>query len=462
MKNSLFKVISAGICAIFLGALVYLFVSLNSAYNLGYESAKVRFDKLSSQTAGLISNSTEVDKTFLDQFNKAVGAPDIYNYVELRKGDIVIYRFPAEGKLTNPKFAYSQSTTISTENSASYTLTASIYALSSSVIYSKAKIAFLIILAGTVFCLIYLVYLYVSKTQEESSSKPKSDFVLDDDFYKVDITENNSFTSDTAKTSESESFGKSQDLEESEKIDDKEEFYVPEEEPVTFNEPVLSEQSSQENLNEQDEEFDIPETDSILEEKSAAEVSQSNPIDEPEPKPEEPSASTEGSKGLFSNETGVCYQDYLETRLDSELVRSASSEQDVSLILFKIPGLDLKSQCAVDIAIFLLGVFQFKDMIFEYNNEGFAVIIQNKDIEKTMATSEEIYTEICGILNKHGMAAKLYIGISSRSLRLISAQRIIMEADQALIHAADDAESPIIAFRVNPEKYRKYIAGIED
>ena len=60
-------------------------------------------------------------------------------------------------------------------------------------------------------------------------------------------------------------------------------------------------------------------------------------------------------------------------------------------------------------------------------------------------------------LNKTRTDTRPLIGISSRSLRLISAERLKTEAEQAVEHAATDNESPIVAFRVNPEKYRKFI-----
>ena len=40
---------------------------------------------------------------------------------------------------------------------------------------------------------------------------------------------------------------------------------------------------------------------------------------------------------------------------------------------------------------------------------------------------------------------------------LISGERLITEAEQAQKHAEEDATSPVIAFRVNPEKYRNFI-----
>ena len=55
--------------------------------------------------------------------------------------------------------------------------------------------------------------------------------------------------------------------------------------------------------------------------------------------------------------------------------------------------------------------------------------------------------------------ADLCIGLSSRSGRLIDADRLIFETNEALEKALTDPSSNIIAFRSNPEKYRAYIAS---
>ncbi|MDR0641743.1 MAG: hypothetical protein LBG07_04700, partial [Treponema sp.] len=51
----------------------------------------------------------------------------------------------------------------------------------------------------------------------------------------------------------------------------------------------------------------------------------------------------------------------------------------------------------------------------------------------------------------------LRFGISSRSGRLIDAERIMLEAREALKRAAEDNASHIVAFKSDPEKYRQYV-----
>ena len=96
------------------------------------------------------------------------------------------------------------------------------------------------------------------------------------------------------------------------------------------------------------------------------------------------------------------------------------------------------------------------------SEEGFAAIMQHSDIDTAMQNAEVLHSDIASALKASGQDSKPLIGISSRSLRLISAERLKNEAEQALIHAEEDPNSPIIAFRVNPEKYRKFIGGQDE
>ena len=88
--------------------------------------------------------------------------------------------------------------------------------------------------------------------------------------------------------------------------------------------------------------------------------------------------------------------------------------------------------------------------------------MQHSDIDTAMQNAEVLHSDIASALKAAGQDSKPLIGISSRSLRLISAEWLKNEAEQALIHAEEDPNSPIIAFRVNPEKYRKFIGGQDE
>lgn len=162
--------------------------------------------------------------------------------------------------------------------------------------------------------------------------------------------------------------------------------------------------------------------------------------------------------GLFSPATGVGWEQYLETRLDSELMRSASSEQDLALVLLRIPGIEDNRLMMKKTAAVLLDFFKFKDFVFEYKNDGFAGILLNINLDQTMVLAETVYTQFKELLESENIPPKLALGISMRSLRLLPGSRLIDEADKALNKAFDETTMPIVAFRVNPDKYRQFMA----
>ena len=166
--------------------------------------------------------------------------------------------------------------------------------------------------------------------------------------------------------------------------------------------------------------------------------------------------------GLFSPVTGFGWEAYLEERLDSELIRSASSEEDIGLMIVRIQGLDKADQRNQAIYDTLLEFYKFRDLIFEYGNDGFSCIVHSINVDTALDMAEQVYVALSKILKENGMDNEIGIGISTRSFRLIPGKRIFEEAEQALIRAFTDPETAIVAFRVDPEKYRQYISTYAD
>jgi len=170
-------------------------------------------------------------------------------------------------------------------------------------------------------------------------------------------------------------------------------------------------------------------------------------------------SSPNGPEGLFSPVTGIGWEQYLDDRLEAELVRAASSEQDLSLLVIRVAGLVHDDLLSRRIAQVLLDTFKFRDLVFELGENGFAGILQNVNLDQAMRIADGLYADIDAMLLEVGHEGQITVGITTRTARLLPASRMIEEAESAAKKAEEEPSLPIVAFRANPEKYRNYVAG---
>lgn len=166
-------------------------------------------------------------------------------------------------------------------------------------------------------------------------------------------------------------------------------------------------------------------------------------------------------KGLYSPRSGVGWDADMKGRLESELHRCASAEQDLVFIVMEIidlgfQGDDFYKHFAEDAARF----FTLRDLIFERGEQGLAVIYPNIDLETGFAKADEFHNRVMEKYPVYFKAKKdLCMGISSRAGRLVDAGRLMFEAGEALERALGDPVSHIVAFKSNPDKYRAFVAS---
>ncbi len=141
-------------------------------------------------------------------------------------------------------------------------------------------------------------------------------------------------------------------------------------------------------------------------------------------------------------------------RLDLELERAASFNQDLSLLVFSAVG--KPGESSSDLENSIRRAFPYKDLVFDFGGDTYAVIEINKDLDSSLAAAEDF---ILDRIERVGNRA-LHVGIASRNGRLISAARLHNEAESAL--GRTDASKNIVAFRSDPEKYRDYVSELED
>jgi GGDEF domain-containing protein len=166
-----------------------------------------------------------------------------------------------------------------------------------------------------------------------------------------------------------------------------------------------------------------------------------------------------GPKGLYSSRSGLGWEEYTKDRLDSELHRCSSSEKDLALLLMEFTDIGEERvfrQAAEEAVTF----FTSRDLLFEYGDAGVTVILPGTGFEAAVARAEKFYKRISERFpQSYADAYGLCIGLSSRSGRLCNANRLMMEAAEALKKAKSDSKTSIIAFKSDPEKYRAFIAS---
>lgn len=431
------SIAALAIAGVFVATAVAFAICVYSDYNSGLKAAGAKFEKLSSRTAEASEIYPSGSKAFITLFNSAVGSPEIYESINLKINGKDVYVYPMEGQRAASAFVKTFSTRIVGGDGADIRLDANIHTVSSSMIYYRAKIAFIVILAGTLFACILLLSLYLGESAKDDGDVEFKKTKVNDEFgeslFDEEAAPEETADSDAAAQ---ESVPAAEDKESQPAVEDKQE------EKVDYNplENAYADQKAQEKTEEASNEVQ-PQSETV----PAASFEQAQ--------------APASEQGLFSPASGFGWESYLSTRLESELVRAASSEQDLALAIIKIPGMTKESDYYGNICQTLQNFFQFKDFIFECKEDGFAAIMQHSDIDTAMQNAEVLHSNIASDLQAAGQSVKPLIGISSRSLRLISAERLKNEAEQAVLHAAEDPNSPIIAFRVNPEKYRKFIGG---
>ncbi len=205
---------------------------------------------------------------------------------------------------------------------------------------------------------------------------------------------------------------------------------------------------------------------SISDEKEEVEETAENdddfdPISAMEEENRETAEDTEEDILSFEDETETASsaarpQALLEAELQTAISRSAQEEADLSLLIIRINPFREDADSTKEVAAMLSERMGNQGVTYGYN-DGFALMINNTNLDSALAIAQSLYGAMDKKLNEDNSGSRLAIGLSSRSERIITAQRLITEAEQAVLHAADDKDSPIIAFRVNPEKYREYM-----
>ena len=404
MKYKNIKIFSVCIILVFVFSLVFFGVSLLKNINNGKLIASESLETVISDTTLFVNNYGLTDE-FVQKYTDYVKNNKNIAAIIITHDGSTCFAYPVSSPLIkidnfgdpvlegNSPIISIFSSTLPTNNYTNVAVTTSVYLIHPNKIFDLAKTTFLIILSATILVFIVLIIQYKNMNEEKESEKLNNTEILTKHTYdETNQIESCNVADDTKKE--------------------------------IFQQNEVKE-------------------DNIIEEKTVS----------PDYKPL--ASNISDPQGLFSEFTGLGWESYFETRLDSELARTASAEQDLSLFLIRIEDITFKNHIIPYLTSILLDKFKFRDLIFEYGTNGFAAIVPGMDLDRAMALSQDLYTDVSGLLINKQMNNKIGIGITTRSLRLITGNRLIEEATQALEKAFEEQGLPIVAFRVSPEKYRQ-------
>lgn len=509
MKKSFVIIYSIIISLILVFAISLFGYNIYTDYKKGNIAADNRFERMSLSIKQIPESVKLNSRDFENSILRAINGIENYSSLSIEINDQPYINYPTEKDMQqgSSKLIVNKYKTFDLHGN-KITITANLYVLTPAVINHDVKISFAIILFVTVLTLFVIMLdallgknskmkskpedsIYVEPETDEAENEKiikaineakKSDDELDEiEKKETNIEEKEMSVSEVAMDEKNEEIEAESALPEPlpdplfeniELNDNEEEQTSTDESILTTDESILTTDENQiiiPKYEENGHDFKIRTIEEPVEEEKISEKIEASEINEyktqlendevlplpsDEIKPMNIDVENNSPAGLFSPVTGFGWESYLNTRLDNELNRATASESDLSLFIIKIKEVSRESDITKKICGYLTTQFQFKDMIFEFREDSYVALKIGTSIDDAISFANKLLLDIDNILNGFG---KCYIGISTRSVRMVNAERLVNEAEQALKHAEQEADSPIIAFRVDADKYRKFL-----
>lgn len=418
MKHTGINFFSILVLLVFAGSIFYFFNTIHTDYRQGISRSEKTFKEISA----LAENSPEQIKP--EMFTEENGMLSA-KYSKNNKTLIAVPDEQTSTQVTNSKLVKVFYKTIVLEED-TYELKIAFYILRPNVIYGAARNSFIIILAATLLTIAILIFISV-KTKKVADNEETEAKIDEQDFGEDFSIEN----ADEIPA---------QELKEKDEENEETDFSAEADKKTENTEPFQ-------------EQIEIAEEETISETENETPESQNN---------QESQAQTDETEISEENPADAYYDEYkvmqeaktaetsfsLKERINFELTKAVADEQDFSLLLIEIKN----SEKATDIEKFLIDNYG-KRNIFNFKDGTFALLKENTDIDKAEDKAALIENNIRTVFEEPDLA----IGISSRSIRTITADRLLAEAEEALNHAKTDPDSRIVGFHVDVEKYREFL-----
>ncbi|MDR0662685.1 MAG: hypothetical protein LBF80_01210 [Spirochaetaceae bacterium] len=141
--------------------------------------------------------------------------------------------------------------------------------------------------------------------------------------------------------------------------------------------------------------------------------------------------------------------------LQSELNQAEKSGKDITLLdmEWSVGGLSSDTLVKQAQAFFRQGSRFFE----KESGEGVYIIVPDGGLDEIFSKAKEFHKG-ARAENHAEFNAELLIGLSSRSVRSVDAKNLLNEAERALAKARADIALPIVAFKVDPQKYKDFVS----
>ena len=430
MKKTFIIIYSTIVSLILIFAITFFAVNIYNENAHGELRTQVRFEKVVNgvKTAFEKNNISTSEK--IRQIENTIGDTKDFSYIAILVDGKTSYIFPDDydasmQSTSNLVIPYNRNLNV---NGSNIKISAGLYSLRPVSIFENAKVSFFIILIVALLTIILIIYNnHFGKEQTSRIPQKKQRIIYEEENDDIDIEDEN-------------------------KEDDDD---VYEEEIAEEDDEIKSEEKTEEVVTKE-EEISSEENKPVLpKEEKAPEKQEELPLKDFEPVEIIPNAEPVQENGLFSPDTGFGWESYLLTRLDNELNRATASELDLALFIIKLDGLGRKNPLMKKICEYLTVEFQFKDLLFEYKDDSICGIKISMNIDNAITFAEKLVAEIKNITSEEGPT--VLAGVTTRGIRMVSGERLLKEADEAVKHAAEDPKCPVVGFRADAVKYRKFL-----
>ncbi len=450
MKNRFILIYTIFATAVFIFAISFFGFNLFREYKTNLEKSDIKFTELVNNVRTLSYNKSENDASYIKGIKDYVGDPSAYSFIHIRRDNETVIFYPTgksrEETVSKLTRSFTENLTV---NKQPLFVDCNIYLIRPDSIFYYARTSFLMILIITIITIIMIIYLNISENTSDVISFEENDEEEAEEekegFADTEITETSKeVTEDTVEEKQATA-----QEEESETT----EVEAPQAESTTETEATPESDAQPEIEEESHAEVTPEEVQAILSEPlTDAQTQEAKlPLEEVKPAALDVTQDSDSNEpaGLYNPETGIGWESYLSVRLNNEIDRSTASEIDLALFIIKLINVEKTSEIFKNVCNYLTIQFQFKDLLFEYKDDCIVAIKISMNVDEALNLADKLYADICNIINSKDCR----IGISSRSIRMVAGDRLILEAEQAIEHS--DSTSPVIAFRVDSEKYRQ-------